>query len=135
MKVFTINEHGGHLGYVTCTIYINFLSHFQRRLHTNFGLIGQAVSEKMFENNGHIHVFSPMVGADNPLWYFFHKHNYSLNLVLCCKCSPFERIGDPIEPCHKIGQGNLRIIIYINIVELESLMLHTKFQDHRTPGS
>ena len=34
--VFTINEHGGHLGHVTCTIYINFLFHFPRRLHTIF---------------------------------------------------------------------------------------------------
>ena len=31
-------------------------------------LIGQAVSvEKMFENGGHIHVYSPGAGADNPL--------------------------------------------------------------------
>ena len=37
MKVFTINEHGGHLGHVTCAIYINFLSHFPRRLHMKFG--------------------------------------------------------------------------------------------------
>ena len=27
------------------------------------------------------------------------------------------------------------IIIYINFVELQSLMLHTKFQDHHTSGS
>ena len=37
MKVFTINEHGCHLGHVACTIYINFLSHFPRRLHMKFG--------------------------------------------------------------------------------------------------
>ena len=37
MKVFTINEHGGHLGHVTCTIYINFLSHFKRSLYMKFG--------------------------------------------------------------------------------------------------
>ena len=37
LKVFTINEHGGHLGHVTCTIYIFFLSHSPRRLHTKFG--------------------------------------------------------------------------------------------------
>ena len=37
-----------------------------------FGLIGQAVSEeKMFENNGHMHVLSPGAGADNSLGYFF----------------------------------------------------------------
>ena len=27
------------------------------------------------------------------------------------------------------------VTIYINFVELESLMLHAKFQDHRTSGS
>ena len=37
MKVFTINKHGGHLGHVTCTIYINFLSYFPMRLHIKFG--------------------------------------------------------------------------------------------------
>ena len=31
---FTINEHGSHLRHVTCTNYINFLSHFPRRLNT-----------------------------------------------------------------------------------------------------
>ena len=30
---FYINEHGSHLGHVTCTIYINFLSYFPRRPH------------------------------------------------------------------------------------------------------
>ena len=38
LKVLTINEHGGHLGHVTCTIYINFVSHFPRRIHMKFGL-------------------------------------------------------------------------------------------------
>ena len=36
-KVFTIYWHGGHLGHVTWTIYINFRSLFQRRLHIKFG--------------------------------------------------------------------------------------------------
>ena len=35
----------------------------------------------------------------------------------------------------KIGQGQPRVIIYINFVELESPMLRAKFQDHRTSGS
>ena len=35
---------------------------------------------------------------------------------------------------NKIGQGQPRVIIYINFVELESQMLHAKFQDHRTSG-
>ena len=34
----------------------------------NLALISHAVSEKkMFENNGHIHVYSPGAGADNHL--------------------------------------------------------------------
>ena len=38
-----------------------------------WGLIGHAVSEKMFENNYYIHVYSPGIGADNPLGSnFFH---------------------------------------------------------------
>ena len=36
-KVFTIYGHGGHLGHVTWTIYINFRSPFPRRLRIKFG--------------------------------------------------------------------------------------------------
>ena len=36
--------HGGNLGHVTLTIYINFLSHFPKLLHTKFDFVGQAVS-------------------------------------------------------------------------------------------
>ena len=50
LMVFTIYGHGGHLGHVTWTIYINFRSPFLRRLHVKLALIGQAVSEeKAFE--------------------------------------------------------------------------------------
>ena len=35
----------------------------------------------------------------------------------------------------KVGQGQPRVIIYIDFVELQSLILHAKFQDHRTSGS
>ena len=37
-KVFTIYGHGGHSGYVTLTIYINFRSPFPRRFHIKFGV-------------------------------------------------------------------------------------------------
>ena len=37
LKIFTIYGHGGHLGHVTWTIYINFCSPFPRRLHIQFG--------------------------------------------------------------------------------------------------
>ena len=35
----------------------------------------------------------------------------------------------------EIGQGQPWVIIYINLVGLESPMLHAKFKDHRTSGS
>ena len=70
LKVFAIYRHGGHLGHVTLTIYANFHSPFLTMLHS-LALIGQAVSEVMFEYYGHIHVYSPRVGVDNPLWTFF----------------------------------------------------------------
>ena len=34
-----------------------------------------------------------------------------------------------------MGQGQIRVIIYINFVELEYIMLHAKFNDHRTINS
>ena len=48
---------------------------------------------------------------------------------------PMKTISYQILPCCKIGQGQPRVIIYIHFVELESPMLHAKFQDHRTFGS
>ena len=37
LKVFAIYSHGGHLGLVTLTIYINFHSPFLRMLQLKFG--------------------------------------------------------------------------------------------------
>ena len=37
LKVFTIYGHGGNLGHVTWTIYINFGYPFPRKLHIKFG--------------------------------------------------------------------------------------------------
>ena len=36
-RIFTIYGHGGHLGHVTSTIFINFCSPFPRRLQIKFG--------------------------------------------------------------------------------------------------
>ena len=44
-------------------------------------------------------------------------------------------MGNLCWPCHKIGQGHPKVMIYINFVELFSLMLHAKFQNHRPSGS
>ena len=37
-NVLTIYGHGGHLGHVTWTIYIDFHFPFPRRLHIKFGI-------------------------------------------------------------------------------------------------
>ena len=44
-------------------------------------------------------------------------------------------MGDLSGPCGKIGQGHPRAMIYTNFVDLHSLMLHAKFQNHRPTGS
>ena len=73
MKVFTIYGCGGHLGHVTCTIFKYFLFAFQRRLNIKFALIGKAVLEKkIFENGGHIHVYSPGAVQTTPWDHFLH---------------------------------------------------------------
>ena len=43
---FTIYLHGGHLGHVAWTNYINFSSLDLRIFHMKVGLIGQVISEK-----------------------------------------------------------------------------------------
>ena len=74
--------------------------------------------------------------------FFFQKYKSSLNLLICCKFfylitlyQFFKRTGAQIRPCCKIGQGQPRVTICINLVELESPMLHAKFQNHRTSSS
>ena len=40
----------------------------------------------MFENDGHIYVYSPGIGKDNPYWVFFfsYKHKPLVFLIICC---------------------------------------------------
>ena len=71
-EVFSIYGRGGHLSHVTMTIYIKENFPFPRKLHIKFGFDWpsgfRAVLEKTsFENDGHIHVYSPGAGADNSL--------------------------------------------------------------------
>ena len=45
----------------------------------------------MFEYYGHIHVYSPGAGADNPLGpKYFHKHKSSVHLLISSKFSAIE---------------------------------------------
>ena len=77
LKVLTIYEHSGYLSHVTWIIYFNFRSLFTRGPHIKLALIGQAVSEKMFKNNSHVHVYSPMAEADSTLGSkSFQNHNF-----------------------------------------------------------
>ena len=48
--------------------------------------------------------------------------------IYCFNLLPYKRIGDQIWPCHKIGQGQPRFIIWTNLVILQYSMLHTHFQ-------
>ena len=56
----------------------------------NLALIGQEVSEKMFEDNGPIHVHSPRGRGRQPPGgqYFFQNINLFSILVICCKLLP-----------------------------------------------
>ena len=56
----------------------------------NLALIGQAFSE-MFENNGHIHVFSPGAGTDNPLGYLCGNVRYNTHLYCLAVQAGFYR--------------------------------------------
>ena len=52
-KGYSINTHGGHLGHVTWTIYIDFRFLFLRMLHMKFGFDWPAVLEEdTFEHCG-----------------------------------------------------------------------------------
>ena len=44
-------------------------------------------------------------------------------------------MGNLCWPYHKIGQSHPKVMIYINLVELLSLMLHAKLQNHKPSGS
>ena len=95
LKVFTIYGHDGHLGHVTLTIYINFLSPFLRRLHIKLALIGQAVSEeKMFGNNGYVHVYSPGVRVVNPWGQMFFINSIIQSIYsFAARFSPLHKLS------------------------------------------
>ena len=51
-----------------------------------------------------------------------------------CGIFPYKSWSSEIWPCHKIGQGQPRVIIWTNYDGLESQMLHTKFCGNRSTG-
>ena len=66
------------------------------------------------------------------LWY---QGCNSFWKIQCFTFFPYKSIRDQIWPCHKIGHGQPRVIIWVNLVVLEHPMLHTKFQSHWPYGS
>ena len=69
---------------------------------------------------GHKLVYSPEVGADNPGIKVFKSSVFWSFLVFSCR---------------RKGQGLPKVIIYTSFVELQSSMLHAKFQIHQTSSS
>ena len=66
-------------------IYINFVDLRSLMLHTKFQNHRPSGSE---EDYGHIHVYSPGAGADNPLGpKYFLKHKSSVHLLISSKFS------------------------------------------------
>ena len=45
--------------------------------------------------------------------------------------SPYKCMGTPIWPCHKKVKGQLKTVIWTNLVDLVSSMLYTKIQPQR----
>ena len=44
-------------------------------------------------------------------------------------------MGNQIRPCHKKGQGQPRVSVYINFEELTTQMLGTNFRGNQSDGS
>ena len=98
----------------------------------SFKIIGLLVQEKKIfnleeeENCGHIHVFSPGAGEDNPLGSkLYHKHKSPVNLVICCKFKPLNGFVTvfPIQihrqPSLTLAVKLAKVNIYRNVVELQ----------------
>ena len=90
LKIFTIYGRGGHLGYVTWTIYIYFLSPFPKTLRIKFGFdwpsgLRERKSLKTVAINMYL---APGVDRQPPGVKCFHLHIYSVNYVICSKFSP-----------------------------------------------
>ena len=55
--------------------------------------------------------------------------------IHCFTFFPYKSIRDQIWPCRKIGQGQPRVIIWVNLVVLKHPMMHTKIQGYLPFGS
>ena len=81
----------------------------------------------------------PRSPKDLNLWNFleveFECIFISMNSIATEKVTfSFKSLRDQICPCHIIGQGQSRVMIYIYFIELNPQMLHTKFQGNQPGG-
>ena len=74
----------------------------------------------------------PMVlyGSPERWGYAELEQAWKYMIIFCTSFHPCRSIRKQIWPCHKNGQGQLRVIIWINLVVPEYPMLYTKFQGH-----
>ena len=85
-KGLSIYGHGGHLGHVTKTSFTKFMFPLPNGAPHKIWLWPCGFSEEMFENNGHIHVYNPETGIDNPLGHILFK---TINLLLIWSFASF----------------------------------------------
>ena len=68
--------------------------------YSKLALIGQAVLEKMFENNGYIYVYI-ITGADNTMGSMFFIKNMNLNLITFVIYCKFNALNVTFELMHE----------------------------------
>ena len=68
------------------------------------------------------------------IWMHFHTKMHNSNRKSHFSKISFKSFMDQIWPCHKIGQSQPRVIIYINL-NLTPQMLHSRFQGNWPSGS
>ena len=80
------------------------------------------------------------MSADRPYYFVCFKFQVDclnmLKLILYNFSHDFPHVSlnEQSWPCHKIGQGQPMVIIYINFVGPESQMLCAKFEGHQSTG-
>ena len=106
--VFTMYEHGGHLGHVTLAIYISFFLP-KNAPHDTWIRLAKRFQRRRCMYYGNIHVYCPGVGADLPLRSIFFR---IINPLSICQISiKFFPSNDilTIFPIHMHGRPMLTL--------------------------
>ena len=142
-RVFTIYGYGSHLGHMTSIMSINFHFLVPESLNIKFGFDwpsgfwGKQVLSFVCK--------WPWAKVKKWPWPSILTYLHYLNRLKVTGCNSskksavftfsYRKACYQIRPCCKIGQGQPRVMIYINFVVLHTLMLHAKFQGHWPSGS